>query len=70
MIEITSKSTKGEDKKTKFELYRDILKVSEYFMFDPTQDYLNPPLQGFRLLVDTFARFWAYTLSETVSSFA
>jgi hypothetical protein len=24
--------------------------VTEYFLFDPTQDYLNPPLQGFRLV--------------------
>jgi hypothetical protein len=31
-------------------IYRDILRVSEYFLFDPTEDYLDPPLQGFRLL--------------------
>ncbi len=50
VIEITSKSTKREDKKTKKELYRDVLKVTEYFLFDPTEDYLKPSLQGFRLL--------------------
>ena len=50
VIEITSKSTKREDKKKKFEIYRDILKVSELFLFDPTEDYLHPPLQGFRLV--------------------
>ena len=50
VIEITSKSTKREDKKTKKELYRDVLKVQEYFQFDPTEDYLKPPLQGFRLV--------------------
>jgi Uma2 family endonuclease len=49
VVEITSKSTRREDKKKKFEIYRDILKVSEYFLFDPTEDYLKPPLQGFRL---------------------
>jgi Uma2 family endonuclease len=49
VIEITSKSTKQEDKKKKFEIYRDILKVSELFLFDPTEDYLDPALQGFRL---------------------
>jgi len=49
VIEITSKSTKHEDKKKKFGIYRDILRVSEYFLFDPTEDYLDPPLQGFRL---------------------
>ena len=49
IVEITSKSTRKEDQKKKFEIYRDILKVSEYFLFDPTEDYLDPPLQGFRL---------------------
>ena len=50
VVEITSKSTKQEDMKKKFGIYRDILKVSEYFLFDPTEDYLDPPLQGFRLV--------------------
>ena len=50
VIEITSKSTKQEDKKKKFGIYRDILRVTEYFLFDPTEDYLDPPLQGFRLV--------------------
>jgi Uma2 family endonuclease len=49
VVEITSKSTKHEDRKKKMGIYRDILKVSEYFLFDPTEDYLHPPLQGFRL---------------------
>jgi Uma2 family endonuclease len=49
VIEITSKSTRREDKKTKFILYRDVLRVSEYFLFDPKGEYLEPPLQGFRL---------------------
>jgi len=30
------------------------LKVPEYFQFDPTQDYLEPPLQGFRLVADEY----------------
>jgi Uma2 family endonuclease len=50
VIEITSKSTKQEDKNKKLAIYRDILRVSEYFLFDPTEDYLDPPLQGFRLV--------------------
>ena len=49
VVEITSKSTRCEDQQKKFGIYRDILKVSEYILFDPTQDYLKPPLQGFRL---------------------
>jgi Uma2 family endonuclease len=49
VVEITSKSNKQEDIKKKFGIYRDILRVSEYFLFDPTEDYLDPPLHGFRL---------------------
>ncbi len=54
MIEITSKSTKREDQQKKRELYRDVLRVREYFLFDPTEDYLKPPLQGFRLVDGEF----------------
>jgi Uma2 family endonuclease len=50
VIELTSKSTKREDQKTKFAIYRDILKVREYFLFDPRAEYLDPPLQGYRLV--------------------
>jgi Uma2 family endonuclease len=50
VIEITSESTRREDQKKKREIYRDILKVTEYFLFDPKAEYLNPPLQGFRLV--------------------
>jgi Uma2 family endonuclease len=49
VVEITSKTTKREDRTKKLVLYRDVLKVPEYFQFDPTEDYLKPPLQGFRL---------------------
>jgi Uma2 family endonuclease len=50
VIELTSKSTRREDRKTKKVLFRDVLKVPEYYQFDPTEDYLKPPLQGFRLI--------------------
>jgi Uma2 family endonuclease len=49
VIELTSSSTRREDLTHKFGLYRDVLKVKEYFLFDPYQDYLDPPLQGYRL---------------------
>jgi Uma2 family endonuclease len=49
VIELTSSSTHDEDLAGKFELYRDTLKVREYFLFDPLGDYLDPPLQGYRL---------------------
>jgi Uma2 family endonuclease len=54
VIEITSKSTMREDKNKKKTLYRQVLKVREYFQFDPTEDYLKPPLQGFRLVAGRF----------------
>jgi hypothetical protein len=48
-IEITSSSTKREDVEEKFRFYRDTLRVKEYFLFDPLGDYLDPPMQGYRL---------------------
>jgi Uma2 family endonuclease len=56
VIELTSKSTKREDQVKKRDLYRDVLRVPEYFLFDPTEDYLKPPLQGFRLEGDEYIR--------------
>jgi Uma2 family endonuclease len=49
VIEVTSSSTRSEDVKKKFLLYQDVLKVQEYFLFDPFEDYLDPSLQGYRL---------------------
>ncbi len=49
VIETTSKKTKKRDVTIKAEIYTQI-GVREYFMFDPTRDYLEPPLQGKRLL--------------------
>ena len=49
VIELTSRSTRKEDVETKFALYRDVLKVREYFLFDPRAEYLRPPMQGYRL---------------------
>jgi Uma2 family endonuclease len=50
VIEMTSRSTRREDLTTKFALYRDVLKVREYYLFDPFGEYLTPQLQGYRLL--------------------
>jgi Uma2 family endonuclease len=49
VIEVTSSSTKSEDLKKKFLLYQDVLRVQEYFLFDPFEDYLDPSFQGYRL---------------------
>jgi len=50
VIEITSKTTRREDRTKKRAIYRDVLKVPEYFQFDPTDDYLKPSLQGHQLV--------------------
>lgn len=49
VIEVTSKSTKDEDEVGKRQLYQNVLKVPEYFQFDPTEDYLRPSLKGAKL---------------------
>ncbi len=49
VIELTSRGTRRRDEKVKFQLYREVLKVREYFLFDPRQEYLKPSLKGYRL---------------------
>ena len=48
VLEVTSRSTRKEDQGRKREVYAS-LGVGEYWLFDPTGDYLAPRLQGFRL---------------------
>ncbi len=48
-FEISSASTRKVDTNKKYQLYRDVLHVSEYILFDPYEEYLKPSLQGFRL---------------------
>src|SRR5487761_1646826 len=45
VVELTSESTRDEDLDKKW-LYRDILGVSEYVLFDPFGEYLVPSLLG------------------------
>jgi Uma2 family endonuclease len=54
VIELTSKTTRREDQTKKLALYRDVLRVPEYFQFDPTEDYLKPPMQGHRLVAGQY----------------
>lgn len=49
VIEITSKSTRSEDTGKKYLMYQNVLQVSEYFLFDPTADYITTRLRGYRL---------------------
>jgi Uma2 family endonuclease len=48
VFEVTSRGSRREDQTFKPQIYA-TLHVKEYFLFDPTSDYLKPPLQGFRL---------------------
>jgi Uma2 family endonuclease len=50
VIEVTSASTRKEDLRDKMNLYREVIKVREYFLFDPREEYLRPSLQGYRLV--------------------
>ena len=50
VIELTSKTTRKEDVEKKFNLYQDVLRVPEYFLFDPFEEYLKPSQQGWRLV--------------------
>ncbi len=49
IFEVTSRKTQREDVQTKLPLYEQTLQTPEYFLFDPTGDYLRPRLQGYRL---------------------
>ena len=49
VIETTSKSTRARDTKDKPELFAK-LGIHEYFLHDPTGEYLEPSLQGYRLV--------------------
>ena len=53
VLEITSRSTRGEDQGRKRELYRR-LGVAEYWQYDPNGDYLRPRLQGLELVAGEY----------------
>ena len=48
VIEVTSRATRKVDEIRKPDIYAKI-GVKELFLYDPTCDYLDPPLRGFRL---------------------
>jgi Uma2 family endonuclease len=48
IIEVSSKKTQLEDRGNK-KAVCEMLGVEEYFLYDPREEYLHPPLQGFRL---------------------
>ena len=53
-FEVTSRKTRKQDLTKKFEIYRDVLRVREYFLFDPFEEYLDPSLQGYRLVAGSY----------------
>ena len=63
VLEITSKSTRTEDRGAKRGIYA-LLGVSEYWQYDPTGDYLQPPLQAFRLVDENYWPMPAETLPD------
>lgn len=63
VLEITSKSTRLEDRGPKRGIYA-LLGVSEYWQYDPTGDYLQPPLQAYRLADDNYWPMPAETLPD------
>jgi len=52
-FEVTSKSTRRHDTSFKPRVYAEI-GVKEYFLYDPTSEYLLPPLKGFRLVGQSY----------------
>ncbi|WP_445636820.1 hypothetical protein NSTC745_01794 [Nostoc sp. DSM 114161] len=67
VLEITSKTTRSKDQGAKKGIYA-FLGVREYFQYDPTGDYLNPRLQGLRLVENNYFPVPTNNLSnDTVS---
>lgn len=60
VMEITSASTRSEDQGTKRGLYA-FLGVREYWQYDPTSDYLKPPLRGLQLQVENYVPLPAHS---------
>lgn len=53
VIKLTSDSTRDEDLDRKMRLYQD-LGIEEYFLHDPMGDYLEPPFQGYQLVLGKY----------------
>ena len=50
VLELSSKKTYRTDLNQKKRLYAQVLGVEDYFLYDPNHQYLNPSLQGYRLV--------------------
>ncbi|HEX9438346.1 MAG TPA: Uma2 family endonuclease [Roseiflexaceae bacterium] len=65
VIELTSKKTRKADEVSKPALYAR-LGVREYFLFDPYGEYLDPRLQGYRLVNGAYQPMQGYPLNSSV----
>ncbi len=54
VIEVSSRGTRREDLVTKFQLYRDVLKVREYYIYDPLREYLPGRMKAWELRRGTY----------------
>ena len=63
VLEITSHGTRSADQGPKRRIYAE-LGVREYWLFDPTGDWLVPPLQGLQLVADDYVRLPSRTSSD------
>jgi Uma2 family endonuclease len=67
VLEVTSKTTQEQDESEKPQKYQK-MGVLEYFQYDPTGDYLKPPLKGLRLIEGQYQPIVSNRLSdETVA---
>ena len=61
IIEFTPTKTRRTDTGKKRLIYEEVMKVQEYYLFDPKNDYLKPRLQGMELVDGHYRNF---TLDE------
>jgi Uma2 family endonuclease len=62
VLEVTSETTQEKDQEIKPDTYKK-LGVTEYFQYDPSGDYLNPILQGVRLVNGEYESIAANNIS-------
>ena len=63
VLEIASPATWRDDQDRKRELYRR-LGVAEYWQYDPTRNYLRPPLQGLELVGGEYEELTRWRLAD------
>ncbi len=54
VIEVSSRGTRREDLVTKFRLYRDVLRVKEYYVYDLLREYLPGRMKAWTLVRGTY----------------